>query len=53
MSLIQETDFGTPKSKSESMMTLTIDGNQITEPEGASIIRAPMYMQRVPDSELH
>ena len=42
MSLIQETDFGTPKSKSEAMVTLTIDGNQITVPEGTSIMRAAM-----------
>ncbi|MGY4175557.1 formate dehydrogenase major subunit [Bradyrhizobium sp. USDA 4518] len=42
MSLIQETDFGTPKSKSETMVTLTIDGNQITVPEGTSIMRAAM-----------
>ena len=42
MSLIQETDFGTPRSKSETMVTLTIDGNSITVPEGTSIMRAAM-----------
>ena len=42
MSLIQETDFGTPRSKSETMVTLTIDGKTITVPEGTSIMRAAM-----------
>ena len=44
MSLIQETDFGTPRSKSETMVTLTIDGNTITVPEGTSIMRAAMEL---------
>src|ERR1700723_3379477 len=42
MSLIQETDFGTPRSKSETMVTLTIDGQSVTVPEGTSIMRAAM-----------
>jgi formate dehydrogenase major subunit len=42
MSLIQETDFGTPHSKSETMITLTIDGQSVTVPEGTSIMRAAM-----------
>ena len=42
MSLIQETDFGTPRSQSETMITLTIDGQSITVPEGTSIMRAAM-----------
>src|ERR1700728_916612 len=42
MSLIQETDFGTPRSKSEAMVTLTIDGQSVTVPEGTSIMRAAM-----------
>src|SRR6266851_3659899 len=42
MSLVLETDFGTPRSKSENMVTLTIDGKQITVPEGTSIMRAAM-----------
>src|SRR5712672_464853 len=42
MSLIQEIDFGTPRSKSETMITLTIDGQSITVPEGTSIMRAAM-----------
>jgi formate dehydrogenase major subunit len=44
MSLIHEIDYGTPLSKSEKMVTLTIDGNQITVPEGTSIMRAAMEM---------
>src|SRR5664280_173811 len=42
MSLIQETDFGTPRSRSEAMVTLTIDGQSVTVPEGTSIMRAAM-----------
>src|SRR3569833_2648525 len=42
MSLIQETDFGTPRSKSETMVTRTIDGQSVTVPEGTSIMRAAM-----------
>src|ERR1700736_2357599 len=42
MSLIQETDFGTLRAKSETMVTLTIDGQSITVPEGTSIMRAAM-----------
>ena len=42
MSLIKEIDYGTPVSHSEKMVTLTIDGNQVTVPEGTSIMRASM-----------
>ena len=42
MSLIEETDFGTPRSKSAGVVTLTIDGKSITVPEGTSIMRAAM-----------
>src|SRR6266702_211214 len=42
MSLIEEIDYGTPRSKSEMMVTLTIDGNEVTVPEGTSIMRAAM-----------
>ena len=42
MSLIEEIDFGTPRSKSETMVTLTIDGQSVTVPEGTSIMRAAM-----------
>src|ERR1700741_3684837 len=42
MSLVDETDFGTPPSKSEKLVTLTIDGTSVTVPEGTSIMRAAM-----------
>ena len=42
MSLIREIDFGTPASKSEKLVTLTIDGREVTVPEGTSIMRASM-----------
>jgi formate dehydrogenase major subunit len=44
MSLIHETDYGTPRSKSEKTVTLTIDGQNVTVPEGTSIMRAAMEM---------
>src|SRR6187549_284715 len=44
MSLVHEIDFGTPRSKSEKMVTLTIDGQSISVPEGTSIMRAAMEM---------
>ena len=40
MSLVQETDYGTPASHSEAMVELTIDGNVVRVPEGTSIMRA-------------
>ena len=42
MSLIHEIDYGTPASRSERQVTLTIDGRAITVPEGTSIMRASM-----------
>ena len=44
MSLIRETDYGTPVSKSEKNVTLTIDGQSVTVPEGTSIMRAAMQL---------
>ena len=44
MSLIEETDYGTPRSRAEKTVTLTIDGKQISVPEGTSIMRAAMEM---------
>ncbi|MFO0405278.1 MAG: formate dehydrogenase subunit alpha [Labrys sp. (in: a-proteobacteria)] len=44
MSLIHEIDYGTPASKSENLVTLTIDGVSVTVPEGTSIMRAAMEM---------
>src|ERR1051325_4746189 len=42
MSLIHEIDYGTPASRSEKLVTLTIDGNEGTVPEGTSIMRPAM-----------
>src|SRR6201991_1312439 len=42
MSLVHEIDYGTPKSKAEKTVTLTIDGQSVTVPEGTSIMRAAM-----------
>ena len=42
MSLIQEIDYGTPASKSEKTVSLTIDGFAVTVPESTSIMRAAM-----------
>jgi formate dehydrogenase major subunit len=42
--LVQEIDYGTPASKAEKTVTLSIDGKQITVPEGTSIMRAAMEL---------
>jgi formate dehydrogenase major subunit len=44
MSLVQEIDYGTPRSRADKMVTLTIDGRPVTVPEGTSIMRAAMEM---------
>ncbi len=44
MTLIHETDFGTPASRAEKLVTLTIDGQSVSVPEGTSIMRAAMEM---------
>src|ERR1700728_2122682 len=44
MSLVHEIDYGTPKSKAQKTVTLTIDGLSVTVPEGTSIMRAAMEM---------
>ena len=46
MSLIQETDYGTPRSKAEKMVNVTIDGVSVTVPEGTSIMRAAAELGR-------
>ncbi len=40
MSLVHETDYGTPASSSANMVDLTIDGVAVRVPEGTSIMRA-------------
>src|ERR1700728_4924040 len=44
MSLVHEIDFGTPRSKTEKTVTLTIDGSAVTVPDGTSIMRAAMEL---------
>jgi formate dehydrogenase major subunit len=44
MSLVREIDYGTPESKSAKTVSLTIDGQSVTVPEGTSIMRAAMEM---------
>jgi formate dehydrogenase major subunit len=44
MSLVHETDYGTPRAKAQKQVTLTIDGHAVTVPEGTSIMRAAMEM---------
>ena len=40
MTYQRQDDFGTPESRSEDLMTLTIDGRQVTVPAGSSVLRA-------------
>ena len=42
MSLVPETDYGTPASRATEQVALTIDGQQVTVPAGTSIMRAAM-----------
>ena len=42
MSLVTETDFGTPASRATEQVALTIDGHAVTVPAGTSIMRAAM-----------
>jgi formate dehydrogenase major subunit len=45
MSLLKETDFGTPASKATENITLTIDGQAITVPAGTSVMRAAKMLE--------
>ena len=38
MSLVHEIDYGTPKSKAEKTVTLSIDGQQISVPENIAVV---------------
>ena len=42
MSLVEEIDYGTPRSRATNDVTLSIDGRSVTVPEGTSIMRAAM-----------
>src|SRR5579863_9622278 len=41
-SLVKEIDYGTPRSRAEKSVTLSIDGKSLSVPEGTSIMRAAM-----------
>ena len=40
MALLQETDYGTPKIKSDKQISVEIDGHAVSVPEGTSVMRA-------------
>ncbi len=40
MNSLNGIDYGTPKSKSENLVTLEIDGIEVTVPQGTSVMRA-------------
>jgi formate dehydrogenase major subunit len=42
MTLIKEIDYGTQASEATRLVTLEVDGNMVTVPEGTSIMRASM-----------
>jgi len=42
MGMIQEIDYGTKPVEAEAMVTLTVDGQLVSVPEGTSIMRASM-----------
>jgi len=44
MTLLTEKDFGTPPAQSTKLVTLEIDGQTVTVPEGTSIMRAAMEL---------
>ena len=54
MALLIEKDFGTPKVKSEKTVTLSIDGSDITVPEGCLLYTSPSprdaTLSRMPSS---
>jgi formate dehydrogenase major subunit len=44
MALMQEVDYGTPRSVSETLVSLEIDGKPITVPAGTSVMRAAIQV---------
>jgi formate dehydrogenase major subunit len=46
MNQIRQKDFGTPKKETEKLITLTIDGVEVTVPEGSSVMRAAAEVER-------
>ena len=46
MALLQELDFGTPIRAGEASVTLTIDGRQVSVPQGTSVMAAAALHRR-------
>jgi formate dehydrogenase major subunit len=46
MTMKHTTDYGTPQRTSERQVTLSIDGQQVTVPEGTSLMRAAAMVER-------
>ncbi|MCC0048831.1 MAG: formate dehydrogenase subunit alpha [Rhodobiaceae bacterium] len=46
MTLLKETDYGTPERESGETVSLTIDGKHVTVPKGTSIMRAAQMVQQ-------
>jgi len=44
MALIKEVDYGTPIRRTEKAVTLTIDGQPVTVPDGTSVMAAAMML---------
>ena len=44
MTYERQADFGTPESRSEQQVTLTIDGREVTVPAGTTVMRAAAEM---------
>ena len=45
MTLIREIDFGTPASRADTMVNLTIDGEPVTVPAGTGPKGLPLGVQ--------
>jgi len=43
MSVISDTDFGTPPAKADQTVCVTIDGQQVVVPQGTSVMRAASH----------
>jgi len=44
MALMQEVDYGTPRSVAETLVSLEIDGKPVTVPAGTSVMRAAIQV---------
>src|SRR5258708_34000618 len=44
MGLVDDVDYGRPAARAQGTVTVTIDGREVSVPEGTSIMRAAMEM---------